>query len=305
MSWPRMNDDLKIRLAAFDWLSTQTAIFDDVIPRDILENGFTFSGKRIPLISPQGIFKPKDMQYPLSITTSPESPYRDTYEENVLEYRYRGTDPNHRDNVGLREAYKRKLPLAYLKGIVPGKYMAIWPVFITGDDPEALTFRLMVDDPNLLQKTTELSYSVSESDAGRRAYITASVKVRVHQKSFRERVLDAYLSQCTVCKIRHRELLDAAHIIPDDHPQGEPIIANGLSLCKLHHAAFDNMFIGIKPDYTIQVRNDILDEEDGPMLIHGLKELHNQSIILPVKTIHWPDKDRLSWKFEKFLSVRE
>ncbi len=108
-----MNDDLKIRLAVFDWLSKQVSNFDEVLPRDILQKGFIYDGKRIPLISPQGIFRPKEMQFPLSITTSPESPYEDSYEEGLLVYRYRGTNPEHRDNVGLREVYKRKLPLIY------------------------------------------------------------------------------------------------------------------------------------------------------------------------------------------------
>jgi putative restriction endonuclease len=97
--------------------------------------------------------------------------------------------------------------------------------------------------------------------------------------------------------------LDAAHIIPDEHPEGEPLITNGISLCKLHHAAFDNMFIGLTPNYEIKVRKDILEEKDGPMLIHGLKDLHNKSILLPSKIIHWPDKDRLNWKYKQFLSA--
>jgi len=41
------------------------------------------------------------------------------------------------------------------------------------------------------------------------------------------------------------ELLDAAHITPDTHPEGEPIVSNGLSLCKLHQAAFDRFFFTI------------------------------------------------------------
>jgi putative restriction endonuclease len=299
-----MDDDLKIRIAAFEWLSNQVSIFDEVLPRDILQNGFIYAGNRIPLISPQGIFKPKGMEYPLSITTSPESPYEDKYEEGVLIYRYRGTDPNHWDNTGLREAFKRKLPLIYLKGIVPSKYMAIWPVFIIGDDPKSLSFRLVVDDIAEITKAKDLSYSVSESDMGRRAYITTTIKVRVHQRSFREKVLDAYQSQCSLCRIRHRELLDAAHIIPDEHPLGEPKITNGISLCKIHHAAFDNMFIGLTPNYKIEVRKDILNEEDGPMLIHGLKEFHNKSITLPSKEIFWPDKNCLEWKYTQFLNAK-
>ncbi|MGI8867651.1 MAG: HNH endonuclease [Mycobacteriales bacterium] len=49
----------------------------------------------------------------------------------------------------------------------------------------------------------------------------------------------AYETRCAVCRIGHRELLDAAHILPDTHPRGEPVVPNGLALCKIHHAAYD------------------------------------------------------------------
>ena len=77
-----------------------------------------------------------------------------------------------------------------------------------------------------------------ENSSGRRRYITSEYRVRLHQAAFRERVLDAYQDQCSLCRLRHRELLDAAHIIPDSDPDGEPVVPNGLALCKLHHAAF-------------------------------------------------------------------
>jgi putative restriction endonuclease len=299
-----MGEDLKIRLAAFDWLKEQTTASDDILSRELLQVGFFFDGKRIPLISPQGIFKPREMKYPLTITTSPESPYNDSFDPSgYLLYRYRGKDPQHRDNIGLREAMIRRLPLIYLHGITPGKYMAIWPVFIIGDDPGNLSFQVAVDDLTQIYFAKDDLSLVADADNGRRAYITSTVKVRMHQRSFRERVLDAYQSQCALCQLRHRELLDAAHIFPDDHPQGEPIVSNGISLCKLHHAAFDNFFIGISPDFIVNVRRSILDEEDGPMLLHGLKELHNRRILLPYRKGYWPNKDALEWKYKRFLKV--
>ena len=78
----------------------------------------------------------------------------------------------------------------------------------------------------------------------------------------------------TFCRLKHRELLDVAHVIPDNMPEGKSTIENGLSLCKLHHSAYDAFIIGVTPDYIIQVREDILEEEDGPVLQHGLKGLH-------------------------------
>lgn len=97
-------------------------------------------------------------------------------------------------------------------------------------------------------------------------YITATVRQRLHQRTFRERVMQACGEQCSLCRLRHGELLDAAHIIPDGRPGGDPIVQNGLALCKLHHAAFDRRFLGIRPDYMVEVRRDLLEENDGPML---------------------------------------
>ncbi len=51
--------------------------------------------------------------------------------------------------------------------------------------------------------------------------------------------------QRTLCRLKHRELLDADHIIPDNMPEGKSTIENGLSLCKLHHSAYDAFIIGV------------------------------------------------------------
>jgi len=117
---------------AFDWLERQTQLHGDVLPRDLLLAGFQFEGRRVPFVSAQGIFKPAVCpEIPLTITTSPNGPYEDSFaDEHKLLYRYRGTDPRHRDNVGLREAMRRRTPLIYLFGLIPGRYLPIWPVFI-------------------------------------------------------------------------------------------------------------------------------------------------------------------------------
>jgi putative restriction endonuclease len=80
-------------------------------------------------------------------------------------------------------------------------------------------------------------------------------------------------------------------------------VTNGISLCKLHHSAFDSFMIGITPDYEIAVRQDILDEHDGPMLLHGLQGLQGQRIHLPARKDDWPSRDGLAWRYERFLRV--
>ncbi|HKM43735.1 MAG TPA: HNH endonuclease, partial [Limnochordia bacterium] len=131
----------------------------------------------------------------------------------------------------------------------------------------------------------------------------SSFRVRLHQQAFRTRVLQAYRSQCAFCSLRHAELLDAAHIIPDRDPQGEPVVSNGLSLCKIHHAAYDRHFIGVTPDYQIVVRRDLLEEIDGPMLRYGIQEIHKNQLILPTKQVEQPDRDRLALRYEQFQKV--
>ncbi len=306
-------DDIRIRTAAFQWLEAQERIHGDSLPRRLLAAGFLFEGEQIRLVGPQGIFKPRPMALPLSIATTSNGPYDDGFRgDDVLHYRYRGTNPAHHENVGLREAMRLGVPLVYLHGFVPGRYAAEWPVFIVGDDPGALTFSVQVDARSELAerlrmaRTAEGAPADSFDDAGaaaRRAYITATVRVRLHQQSFRERVLRAYREQCALCRLRHEQLLDAAHIIPDNEPDSEPVVPNGLALCKLHHAAFDGYFFGIRPDFTVEVREEILREHDGPMLRHGLQGIHNQRIHMPSSRLLRPDPAFLERRYERFLQT--
>lgn len=293
-----MSIDHEVRLAAFHWLSEQVNIHGDVLPRELLVKGFVFQDQKIPLVAPQGIFKPKILDLPLSITTAPKGPYDDNFnQEGFLAYKYRGTDPDHRDNVGLRKALDKEIPLIYFHGIVPGRYLAIWPVYIIADEPSDLTFTVAVDDSETIYK--EPGQAIEDSSA-RRAYITSTVRTRLHQRGFRERVLASYRSQCAFCRLKHLELLDAAHIIPDTEPESMPTVDNGIALCKLHHAAFDSFILGINPDYVIEVRGDVLEEKDGPMLQHGLKDLHKSKIILPSSQKLWPKRELIDRKYQKF-----
>jgi putative restriction endonuclease len=201
----------------------------------------------------------------------------------------------------------RKVPLVYFHGVVPGKYLAVWPVFVVGDDPENLTFKVEVEDSSYIGSDWQIevpSNVISDPPAeGRRAYLTAEVQHRLHQRGFREKVLNAYREQCAFCRLRHLELLDAAHIIPDGEPDGEPVVHNGISLCKLHHAAFDRLLLGVRPDYVIEVREDILREKDGPMLQHGLQGLHQNQIILPRQQDLRPNPDLLDRRYKRFRAA--
>ena len=304
---PSQFDDYAIRLAAGNWLAERMGQQGDELGWSELLHGFIFRGERISLVNQRGIWKPRQMEMPLSIRTSPDNPYRDSFDPatQLLHYRYFGTDPDHADNAGLRRAIAGQRPLIYFHGICPGRYLPIWPAYIVGDDPSNLTFTVAADHADFAERqTTDAQYGASTVAGGdrelERIYATRITLTRIHQHVFRHRVLRAYRSRCAFCRLRQEPLLDAAHIIPDRDPTGDPVVPNGLSLCKIHHAAFDRMILGVTPKGIIEVRSDLLREKDGPMLRHGLQGLHDQPIHRPRRAADHPDPDRLSLRYRQF-----
>ena len=297
--------DRAVRMAVFDWLTAQREERGEAIPRTILE-GFTLGGTRIPLLGPSGIWKPAACEIPISIATVVAGPYTDQFDtaRGILRYAYRGTDPSHRDNAGLRRAMHEQVPLVYFHAVERGQYAAAYPVFVVGDDPSALTFSMQVDDLGAAINAAGMpAAGVGEDPEPRRAYVTATFRRRLHQVAFRQRVIRAYQHRCALCRLRHHQLLDAAHITPDSDLEGDPLVSNGLALCKLHHAAFDSFFFAVRSDYVIEVRRSILEESDGPMLVVGLQQIHGQTILLPRRSVEQPDPGRLHRRFEEFLRI--
>ncbi len=107
---------------------------------------------------------------------------------------------------------ERHTPLVYLFGIAKGEYLPAWPVYVVGDDPDELCFRIEVDDWESLISSPTDSPRIAEA---RRSYVTVVTLRRLHQAAFRQRVLQAYQHRCAICHLRHAELLEAAHIVPD------------------------------------------------------------------------------------------
>jgi len=135
-----------------------------------------------------------------------------------------------------------------------------------------------------------------------RRYAVREARVRLHRARFRARVLPAYAHQCTICRLKQPRLLDAAHIVSDTDPRGEPAISNGLSLCSIHHRALDEDLIGVSPDYVVQVHPRLRDEEDGPMLA-VLKDAHQKAILVPRSVPQRPDRELLAIRFERFKAA--
>jgi putative restriction endonuclease len=293
--------DWLIRQHAFQFLGRLSAEHGDVLPWEPLRDGVEVDGQRITLIGARGIWKPAMLDLPISITTSPNDPYGDEADEHgLLQYRYFGTDASHPNNVGLRRCMNEGRPLIYFRGVGKGLYAALWPMVLVHDDPGTLTFTGACEDVDALRP----GVTPQAADAARRLYVTRMAMVRLHQARFRREVLSAYRRSCAVCRIGHDSLLDAAHILGDKHERGDPVVPNGLALCKIHHAAFDTNILGIRPDHVVEIRADILDERDGPMLRHGLQDLHGtRLLVLPRRVDEHPDPDRLEARYEEFRAA--
>ena len=309
----------QMRWAAFEHVRHLQQLHAHLTAREI-GSGFIYQGERIPLVNPRrGIFKPRQMQFLLSIKTVYPRPgsnvwyddqrdiYRRFFEsDETIEYAFMGRDPNAADNRWLREAFEHRVPVIYFLGVAPGKFQAIQPVFITGWDAEALkatvAFGADLVQPGQQPNAGKAIANFPE-DYQERRYALRSVKRRLHQATFREAIMTAYRSRCAVSGIPEPMLLDAAHIVPDANERlGQPVVPNGLPLSKIHHAAFDAHLIGIDPDFRIHVSDRLLEKDDGPLL-ESLKELEGRAIRLPQRNSDCPDRDRLDIRFHQFLAA--
>lgn len=252
--------------------------------------------------SSKGIWNPKSYAATLTIVSDPDSEYDDgDHGDSLYRYSYErrpvGQDPMGGSNSKLREAMRLGLPIVMLRKVATGQYVPIMPVYVVKDEPEHQRFLLAIDESlRFLPDPARLSDD-------QRRYAERIVRQRLHQPEFRAKVLTAYAERCAVCVLKKIPLLDAAHITADAHEGGKPVVTNGLALCKIHHAAYDENILGISPDYEVHINADVLHEKDGPMLDYGLQRMHKRSLWLPSRSRDKPDRDRLSARFDAFKSA--
>ena len=296
--------ELAIRHAAFAWLDGQRAAGKETFSQEDTSN-LTLTGETVRLMpTQQGIWKPGQLAAALSIRTvyrpqGSDRPYDDTVgRDGFYRYKMRGDDPNHYQNLSLREAMAERLPLIWWLGVQGGGYSALYPIYLVDEEPADLQFVVDIDavpQPDIVWPSTEL-----ELDPSYRQQLT---KLRLHQRPFRAAVLRAYRTSCAVCSFRHSDLLDAAHI-HEDGAGGRPVVTNGLTLCKMHHAAYDRRILGITPDYGVRINAEVLQEIDGPMLRHGIQEFHGKKLmVLPERRTERPDRLLLEERFRAFLNA--
>jgi putative restriction endonuclease len=292
--------DEDVRTSCFSRLALLQAQYGDELPyAGVLREGFPFRGRRVPFLNYQkGIYKAAVQRGPaaLSIQTSWRSPYADAETSDGFFYDYRAGSAEQPDNRALRAAAELGVPVVYFVASRVGLYRPLYPYYVTQDLPSE--HRVLVSPGKLVGPLDEPD-PVLVVDPIEREYVVRETKMRLHQGRFRGAVLLAYRDQCTICRLKEIRLLDAAHIEADTSPSGDPLVTNGLSMCTIHHRAFDQNLVGISPDYEVRVSRRLLEEDDGPML-EVLKGFHERPLQLPARRAHCPDRERLAVRFERF-----
>lgn len=257
---------------------------------------FQIDDTKLPIIDySRGIRNPASFESTLSIVSATNGPYDDAEsEDGLLHYAYRDGDPWTGDNRKLRNALNTGVPLILFRKEVPKVYTPVAPVYVVADSPEERTFIIALDE------SFTFVPDVTHMSEPQREYARRLAKQRLHQPEFRTRVLFAYETRCAVCELKHGSLLDAAHIVPDSHERGIPTVNNGLALCKIHHAAYDQNLLGVTADFEVRIACELLEEIDGPMLKHGLQEMHGRHLQLPKRRADHPSPDLLAWRHEQF-----
>ena len=294
--------DEDVRSSCWAALEVLAAQFGDDIPyKGGLDQGFNFRGRRVPFLNyQQGIYRAAAQRGPaaLSILTSHKSPYDDKVTSEGLVYAYRAGSLDHFQNRALRAAHELQVPIVYFLGTRPRRYQVTYPCYVIADDPAA---RAVVVSFGKLVGPLDEREPVPLDEPIERQYATRQVRTRMHQGRFRGLVLPAYRDRCAVCRLKEIRLLDAAHILGDLEDRGDAVVANGVSLCSIHHRAFDQHLVGVTSDYEVRVSPRLLEDDDGPML-ELLKGFHGKTLDVPRSAALRPDRARLAERYERFMA---
>lgn len=298
-----MRDD-DARSSCFAALDVLQAKWGPDLPYAALVEGFSFRGRRVPFLNRSyGIYRSAEAQRgpaALSVNSSyKQDRYRDEQTPDGVLYRYQGDDPDNHFNRWLRSAHLLDVPIVYFVGTRPGWYRPIYPMFVERDFPRELRVLLTFGK---MRGPYDEREPVHIPDEIERRYVVREVKQRLHQAQFRGAVLPAYRDRCAICRLQEVRLLDAAHIVGGAEGEGDAVVSNGLSLCTIHHRAYDQDLVGVDPDFRVHVSHRLLDEEDGPML-ELLKGFHQALIEVPRRPSLRPDRGRLEARFARFAAA--
>lgn len=290
-----------IREDIFRWLDEQMVELESPIMSRAKLQTYMYQGHSIKLLNTsRGIQNPKELDTTLSVMTSvrQDTGYIDEMlSERVIKYSLDSADPDKGSNKKLLSALDSGDPIIYFKphDNKPGIFEAHYPVYVRSFDPiEKVVYLELEEEFTVYGDPIKLVTNKEE-------YKKRIVKVRQNQQQFRAQVMYAYSAICSVCRLNQYTLIDAAHITPFKESTSVAHVSNGLALCKLHHAAYDQNLLGISQDYQIKIHDSLLlDNDPSESLRVNFIDLNGETLFVPGAAQLQPDRDRLKERFVSF-----
>ncbi|GJM11847.1 MAG: hypothetical protein DHS20C12_02500 [Pseudohongiella sp.] len=269
----------------------------------------------------QGIYKPKDSQYALSIASMLVNPYSDSLAFNAdrswhFAYSPKSGSLDSAVNLSLFACERDSEPLIVIQQVSDktsakgARYRILGLGLIETFDTAEQVFRIRevtienfqerLDPSQVLQDDlieTALQLEALEEWAPYMAENRAVYQVSKQKRdtAFRKVVLENYSNTCSVTGSRfafdNTVEAQAAHIISKEN-NGTDDPRNGLALSQTAHWAFDKGLFTINDQFEIQVhpKTRKADFFNFPLL-----EKQNQAILLPEDEMYHPHVEALEW----------
>lgn len=123
----------------------------------------------------------------------------------------------------MRRALAQALPLTWFWGIAAALYEAIRRVWLISEEEQECQFVVAVDEA-----LHSVAIGRAATEAGR-CYAERITKQPVHQPLFRSQVITTYGYRCAICRLEYVSIVDAAYILRDGNPRGDPVVENCLA----------------------------------------------------------------------------
>jgi HNH endonuclease len=267
----------------------------------------------------EGIYKPANSSYTLSISSMLKSPYSDQVFYNPdrtwwMQYSSKAGAMDHAMNASLVRCMTDGQPVLVLRqvsdktGREGSRHRLLGLGAVENFDPSTNLFRIR--GLELSEITTFLGINLSDDlletalrlesledwapfVAENRAVYQVSREKR--DAAFRGIVLGNYGHTCAVTgqqfhSLRHVEA-DGAHIIGKD-VRGTDDPRNGIALSKSAHWAFDRGIFTISDQYEVIVNPKI---SNASVARFPALELDRRKVLLPNDPCYWPHPDALAW----------
>lgn len=291
-----------IREDIFRWLDEQMSEQGSPYFTRAKLQTYTYQGHPIKLLdTSKGIRNPVIFDVTLSVMTSikQDTGYIDEIlSDRVIKYSLQSAAPDKGDNIKLLKAVASGDPIVYFKAKQAGIFEAHYPAYVRSFDPEQKVVYLELEE-----EFTVYGDPV-KLVTDKATYRQQIVRVRQNQQQFRAQVMNAYAAVCAVCRLNQYTLIDAAHITPFASDTSVPHVTNGLALCKLHHAAYDQNLLGISPEYKIKIHASMLNGADKNASVQvNFIDINGNSLLIPERSELRPDRDRLKERFVSFNST--